>query len=79
MHGDFVLLDINVESRESMLYVTFNNRSATNVPFQIRNEGSMDTLHVVQRGASQSLSTTVGPFESSPYVVFEREAREFQL
>jgi hypothetical protein len=67
MHGDFVLLDIMVEARESMLYVTFNNRSATNVPFQIRNECSMDTLQVIQRGVSQSLSTTVGPFESSPY------------
>lgn len=47
--------------------MTFNNRSATNVPFQIRNECSMDTLYVVQQNVSRSLSTTVRPFESSPY------------
>ena len=64
MHGDFVLLDINVEARESMLYVTFNNRSATNVrgtnisSVKCKTIYTSSSHHTLSHHTHQSSSTT---------------------
>eukprot|EP00939_MAST-03C_sp_MAST-3C-sp1_P002316 g2316.t1 len=60
-----ILLNVDVKARESTIFVTFRLADATSAPFEIRNECSLDILHVMQKGEINAPRTVIEPFQSN--------------